>query len=97
MALLMKFECLQNYELYLDRRLDLLKTDVRKGLENAFLEYDEGKLQIYLYCHYMFDTYFPSEPLVQNLQKIIKNSIKLARNAVIKLNSKAKVNLVRYY
>lgn len=84
-----QFSCLKNAQSYLDGKLELLSQNVRTGLENIFTEWNESKFESLLKCHYMLEQHTTTMPyLVNELEGILKNSIKIARKNVIKHFSK---------
>lgn len=97
-SVLIKFDCLQNFEHYFDNRLEILKTDVRQGLEQIFIEFDEKKFRSYIICHYMFEIYSPCEnSLTDEISDILRKSVKLAKHKVIETFIQSKIITVRKY
>ena len=85
-AFLSRFDCLRNCEKYFDNKLADLKRTIRQGLTKLFVEWDESTFQAYMKCYYMLQFHYPAEPsLVDNIQKIVKASIKLTRKQAIEV------------
>lgn len=80
------FECLRNCEHYLDSKFDKLQMRVKNGTEVIFGEWNEKRFEAYLKYYFVTEKCYPTIPtLVSQIEDILKNSIKIARDKAVSL------------